>query len=507
MNFSKLFILISALCFSSAVTAATSDTTLGRGVASASEKAADVSKTANQTADVGRGVSDISKAAGGNTNTVSGATGAAKSAASGADGAAKALDKLTGSNVANSIGNTTSQIGSTATNVGNLGQGVSNIGGAFNNAGSIDSALGGANSAIGGINSSAGALDKIFGSSMGDSIKGETNALGELSKSVGDISGIMNGVTGEIDSIKSLIDNPQALMNMALGQIDFQKITQIAMNVAEEQIMELLMTKKPSDSSSIPIMTPGLQAQKAIQENTEKEMSDIDKKIQEEKDKQLEAQGGKPATPAPEQTGTNNNDTAAAQQNPSVDNCAAYMAQFPWATSIAYDVVKENVLPEGKNSKYAPGQESWDKAVEFVKSNFYIKDRAKLTPAEQKRITLKRQEYFYEVNANLITTSLLIQQGLVEDAKSISKAPTSGCNKFDDININTQTMMVISKQLMADIALQIRMLELEAMRELTTQPVFLKSEPQYQDPMGFLTKQNEAAGAAQAQPQTPAKGK
>lgn len=371
-------------------------------------------------------------------------------------------------------------VANTGQNAQNLGQGLSNVAGSMNNTGTIDGALGGANSALGGINSSTEAIDKIFGGDTTGSIKGEVGALGDISKDLGEIGGMAGGVQNEVNALKQLANNPLQMLNL-----DMSQIMNIVVKAAKEQVMKLVLTKP---SSGIPITSPGLQVQKTIEESIEKETSDIDKKIQEEKKKQAEAIGAIPATPAPQQTGVNNNDATAPQQNPSKDNCPAYMSQFPWATSIAYDVVKKNVLPNGKNSKYAPGQKTWDKAVAFVKSNFYAKDPQKVSFAEQKAIKKKRQEYFYEVTTNLITTSLLIQQGLVEDAKSISKAPTSGCNLIDDININTQTMMMVAKQTMADIALQARMLELEALQELNAQPITLRPEPVFQDPLAFLEK-------------------
>lgn len=420
MKTSLLFLLMTVAFFS-----ATFPATAQTGTGASAPKATGTTATPGNDTSIGRGVAEIDKAAG--------------------------------------------SVSDTAGKVGDVGQGLGNIANA-------DGSLGSINSALDGFNSAGSALDKLAG---GDgSLWGESGELGKLTGGLGDLTGTLGGIQGEFDSVTSLVNNPEQLMQMALGGIDFDKITQIAMNVAEEEILGLIATP----STGIPVTSPTLQAQKAIEENIKKETSDIDKKIQEEKDKQLEAIGGKPATPAPKQTGTNNKDAEAPKPNPSIDDCAAYMAQFPPATSVAYDWVKQNVLPEGKNSKYAPGQKDWNTAVAFIKSNFYITDPKNLTGAEQKRITKKRQDYFYEVNANVISTAIGIQQGLVEDAESISTSPTSGCNEIDDININTQILMTLSKQKMAEIALQIRLLELEALREQAALPLTLQSEPKYEEP-------------------------
>lgn len=342
---------------------------------------------------------------------------------------------------------------------------------------------------------------KSDGGSKGalDSISDASKEVGNIGQGVSNITGTITGAQGQLQDAVNTIKNPQNLIEMAMD-----KAVTVASNVAEDFVLDMIATP----STGIPVSAPTVQVQQTIAEGIRKETAEIKTQIDKEKDVQLEAIGGKPATAAPQQTGvpkasgTTNTGAATppagggtgatgaapdsakpkAVTPPNADNCPAYMAQFKPATSLAYDLTKENMLGASQKSAYAPAQKNWDAAVNHIKSTFYEKDPDLLTQTRQKELKRKRQEYLYETNSNVISTSLGIQQALLEDAKRISEAPTSGCNLIDDININTFMMMTLVKQTMADIALQIRMTELEAIREQNAQPLYLLERP------GFLNR-------------------
>lgn len=401
--------------------------------------------------------------------------GTVNTAANSANTIAGTIDKWAGTNIAGSISGTTGKIGEAATDLSGITNSVTSIANG-------DISIGTAESILNSANSFGSTLDKWTGLNTSSGISSLT---GDASKAIGSIQGTMNTVSdiggtvsamiNQGESLLNLVSDPQQLTQMAMNMA-WSQVETVAMNVAENLIMSLFSTP----GTGIPVTAPAVTTQKTLAQVQKKLTAELEDDIAKEKDKILEAMGGKPAVAANPQTGTQQPE-ATQQENPSRENCPAYMAQFKPITNLAFDFVNENMIKDIKNETTGKVQTNWDEAVKYVKSTFYHDDMATLTPDINKELTKKRQDYLHEINSNVLSVSIGMQQALIEDAKSISVAPTSGCGFIDDVNINTQTMIALAKQTMAEIALEIRLFELEAIKEQTKQPIYLLPKPEGAD--------------------------
>lgn len=398
--------------------------------------------------------------------------GTLSTAAKSADTIAGTIDKWADTKTASSISGTTGKISEAASDLSNLQN-------AYKNIANGDISIGTAESILNSANSFGNTLDKWTGSSTSSSITGLTGdankAIGSIKgtiNSAADIGGTVKGLMNQGEKLVDFVSDPQQLTQMAMDMA-WSQVESVAVNVAESLITSLFSTP----GTGIPVTAPVVTTQKTLAQVQKKLTGELEDDIAKEKDKILEAMGGKPAVAANPQTGTKQTDTAQ-QENPGRENCPAYMAQFKPITNLAFDFVNENMIKDIKNEKTGKVQTNWDEAVKYVKSTFYHDDSATLTPEINKELIKKRQDYLHEINSNLLSVSIGMQQALIEDAKSISVAPTSGCGFVDDVNINTQTMIALAKQTMAEIALEIRLFELEAITEQAKQPVYLLSKPE-----------------------------
>ena len=443
---------------SSSIAQSLSNTAVGRGLSQAAD-------SANTVTQIGRGVETIS-----NTNL---SAGSVKSGAQAADQITGGMDKLLGTNTANSIKDTTSTITQGA---GDFDTAVNGFNSIANTGLSTDSI----NSAAKGLDSISSTFDKWAGTQTGKDLGKLT---GEVSKITGDIDKSMasiNSITSDFEnllaqgqSVKDLINDPQAMLQAAFGMVNYQTLANALADYAIEEAFNYI-----EPSTGWPVSSQEMKTQKGLEKAEKTANAELDDKIRDEKQKQLDAVGGRPETPAPTQTGVNKQPAPeGAETNPAADDCRAYMAQYPDATHNAFDYVNENLFKQSKKDKFGPAQNDYNSAVEYVKKNFYYEDPQKITPEIQKKLTKARLDYLQELNTNLMSIGMGVQSALLEDAKSISNAPTSGCNFIDDMNVNSKTFSTIIRQTMAELAIQVRLFELEAVKEQATQPVGLLPNP------------------------------
>ena len=127
--------------------------------------------------------------------------------------------------------------------------------------------------------------------------------------------------------------------------------------------------------------------------------------------------------------------------------------------------------------KHADAQKSMAAAVPYVESLLFLK-KDDLTAEKQIEFQKKRDKYLADMVSDVLVFNIGVQQNLVEDAMSIPTAPTSGCNLIDDLNVSTMIMISTAKQLMADIALQIQLLEFEGIQRVANTDVVLLDKPE-----------------------------
>ncbi len=368
------------------------------------------------------------------------------------------------------VSGTVGQIGnvvSTGTNVYNQATGLYNQAtGLYNQATNIGS-VGQAGSALTSVGTQ---VDSLLGTNVG-SVTGQIGgAISDVTNAYNQVGNMANQLTGAYE----MITNPSNLLQMGMGAFNFSNISSLAMNAATDVLTDFMATPM----SGIPINEPAMKAGHAAEQAAKEASAEVQDRIAEEQQKQVDILGSRPQQPNPNSAGTSN-ETANADggsENPAEDNCPAFMAQFKDATHNAFDFVEENLLKK-RMQTIAPAKNDLASATAFVESTFFVKDGGNDTAEQERMAEAKRAEYLQEVQTQLMALSLGVSQNLVEDAKSISKAPTSGCNVIDDLNVNTVTMITLAKQTMADIALQLQMFELDAIRRQNNTPVRILEKP------------------------------
>lgn len=164
-----------------------------------------------------------------------------------------------------------------------------------------------------------------------------------------------------------------------------------------------------------------------------------------------------------------------------VNNCPAIMAQHQYASNKAFEFT-ESYLSDDETNAYGPAKTSLTEAIELIKNTYFVQDAhegepSTNTPINVNNTLIVRDAYLQSINSQVLALGLGIQQSLISDAQSISPSPTSGCNLKDDLNINTLTVIATARQTMANIALQIKMLELDAVKRIKETNVLLETPP------------------------------
>lgn len=313
-------------------------------------------------------------------------------------------------------------------------------------------------------------------SSQVDTLLGgvQDDALNELTGGAGltDAMNLSSQVGAQLTGAMELMNNPQSLLTMGLGYIGWDQITNLSMGAAMDAVTDFMS----APTVGIPVMEGSFVASNAADKAAKAETAAVNNKVSDEKQKQLDAVGSRPSTPAgPEVAEAPDADT-----NPSIDSCPALMASYPRQSNKAYDFLKMNYLDVKPEKVHATTKKTMDAAVPYVESLFFLKEDD-LTAEEQEKVHKKRDEYLADMVADVLTLNIGVQQNLVEDAMSIPTAPTSGCNLIDDLNVSTMIMISTAKQAMADIALQIQLLEFEGIQRIVNTDIKLLDKPEEND--------------------------
>lgn len=310
-------------------------------------------------------------------------------------------------------------------------------------------------------------VDTMLGGVQDDALNAITGGAG-----LTDAMNLSSQVGAQLTGAMELMNNPQSLLTMGLGYIGWDQITNLSMGAAMDAVTDFMS----APTVGIPVMEGGFIASNAADKAAKAETAAVNNKVSDEKQKQLDAVGSRPSTPAgPEVAEAPDADT-----NPSIDSCPALMASYPRQSNKAYDFLKMNYLDVKPEKVHATTKKTMDAAVPYVESLFFLKED-NLTAEEQEKIHKKRDEYLADMVADVLTLNIGVQQNLVEDAMSIPTAPTSGCNLIDDLNVSTMIMISTAKQAMADIALQIQLLEFEGIQRIVNTDIKLLDKPEEND--------------------------
>ena len=148
--------------------------------------------------------------------------------------------------------------------------------------------------------------------------------------------------------------------------------------------------------------------------------------------------------------------------------------------SEAYDYVNTAVLSNTQKTPYEPLNAkitSGGDMEKVVKEMFFFEatDANPLTDEKRQEIEAVRTDYLTTLAKSYLRTAYEVQEKIIENLDSIS-ADVNADGSIGSVSGIDQTWKTVNKTLIADIGLQIQMMELDAARFLTAQPVRLMSE-------------------------------
>ena len=106
-----------------------------------------------------------------------------------------------------------------------------------------------------------------------------------------------------------------------------------------------------------------------------------------------------------------------------------------------------------------------------IVNTFFADKGEENTQSYKETILAQRQEYAQKVTERHITLGYDVQQKVIADLQAASQAPVSSDNEIGAIAIDGQTLDEMLKIVVADVALQIEMMEADAVDFLMQQPV------------------------------------
>lgn len=144
----------------------------------------------------------------------------------------------------------------------------------------------------------------------------------------------------------------------------------------------------------------------------------------------------------------------------------------------AYDYMKEKVFDSKTKSAYGELNKKLTSGADMtavVKELFFIEKDEDNTEANQKEVVARRTAYLTAISRDYINEAYNVQKKLIDDMDSIS-ADINGNGSIGATSGADQTWKAINKALIADIGLQIQLMELDAAKFLSVQPIIIMTE-------------------------------
>ncbi len=143
----------------------------------------------------------------------------------------------------------------------------------------------------------------------------------------------------------------------------------------------------------------------------------------------------------------------------------------------AYDYMKDNVFSGAKQTPYGPLNQklSGGNMEQVVKDMFFIQESSDNTEDKQKEIMAQRTDYLTTVGKEYTKLAYEMQKKIADDMSAVS-ADINGNGSIGAVAGMDQTWKAVNKALIADIGMQIQLMELDAAKFLSVQPLMLMSE-------------------------------
>lgn len=116
---------------------------------------------------------------------------------------------------------------------------------------------------------------------------------------------------------------------------------------------------------------------------------------------------------------------------------------------------------------------------QVVKEMFFLENNADATEEKQIAIQKERDQYLTKIAKDYIRTAYTVQQKLIEDMNVVS-SDINGDGSIGATSGTDQTWKAINRALIADIVMQIQLMELDAAKFLSVQPILLMTKEDVQ---------------------------
>lgn len=144
----------------------------------------------------------------------------------------------------------------------------------------------------------------------------------------------------------------------------------------------------------------------------------------------------------------------------------------------AYDYMKEKVFTNSKRTPYAPLNKRLTKGADMKKvvtNMFFIENESDNTEAKQAEIVKNRTEYLTTVGKEYTRLAYEMQKKIADDMSAVG-SDINGNGSIGAVAGMDQTWKAVNKALIADIGMQIQLMELDAAKFLSVQPIMIMSE-------------------------------
>ena len=152
----------------------------------------------------------------------------------------------------------------------------------------------------------------------------------------------------------------------------------------------------------------------------------------------------------------------------------------PGLATPTFDYINTNVLTNKLKTPYEPLNRKLSGKADYkkiVKEMFFIATDKEATEKKQQEVLSTRTAYMTELGKSYTRLAYNVHQQLIDDMTSIS-ADINGNGSIGATAGMDQTWHAINRALIADIALQIQLMELDAVKFLSVQPLVLMTETQ-----------------------------
>ncbi len=160
-----------------------------------------------------------------------------------------------------------------------------------------------------------------------------------------------------------------------------------------------------------------------------------------------------------------------------------------------YTYLHNTYLTDKIKTPYSPLNKKLTDSADMeqvVKEMFFLENNADATEEKQEAIRKEREKYLTKIAKEYVKTAYTVQEKLIEDMNVVS-SDINGDGSIGATSGTDQTWKAINRALMADIVMQIQLMELDAAKFLSVQPILLMTEEDV-----AATDEADNAGAGEA---------